>query len=712
MSLSNTLLENLPLISLDLETTGLQTKTDRIVQIGAIDPYDERQVLDILVNPGIPIPQKSTDIHGITDNMVVSSQGFSQIFPHLRDRINDRVVIGYNIGFDLAILNAEAERHGIEWDVPPALCVRQMATVALGRDTIMMMGTLETLIQYFQIPLAARHTAIGDAKMTGKLFEALLKELKSSGINTYADLQKATAMLDDQRVAGTNAGWIDVAAIQQPYASFRALSRIDPFPYSHKIDDLMIPNPLIMPPDSVVLDAANRMKKEKRECVFVGSSPDQVIGIVSERDIVHCMALPVEEVTRARDIRLDSIMSTPVLTVSEDDYMHVAMGRMQKHDVRHLGVINAKNVLTGYISGRELNRIRLTQAMIIGDDIDQADSFDDIGKALKGLPLLSKSLMDEGIRAYSIASVISSQYRAALARSAHLAEQSMCKDGKKPPADFAVLILGSAGREESLLTADQDHAIIYANNSKEDHIETQPLETQSLEIQSWFKQLGQHIADNMNAAGIPYCTGGVMSNSATWCKSFDDWSKTIKGWISRASAEDVLHVDIFFDYQCVYGNTSLASKLQHHIIKTVKGQIDFLKLLASNIQSHNAGITFWGGFITENGRFNMKRNLILPIVESLRVLSISRSISVRNSVERAEQLMKKGNIPPEIILLAEDLQFCIKLVLRQQITDISQGLVATTHIDISMLSSREKKTLKSVQGRVKHLEQLLFDCLF
>ncbi len=220
----------------------------------------------MLVNPGIPIPPKSIDIHGISDEMVSDKQGFSHVFPGLRDTITDRVVIGYNIGFDLAIIAAETDRHGIAWDIPPALCVRQMATIALGRDAIMMMGTLETLAQHFDIPLTHRHTAIGDAIMTGKLFQALLNELKSHSISTYGDLQKATAALDDQRNAGTNAGWIDVAAIQQPYASFRALSRIDPFPYSHKIDDLMITRPLIMPPDSIILNAADRMKKKKGMC--------------------------------------------------------------------------------------------------------------------------------------------------------------------------------------------------------------------------------------------------------------------------------------------------------------------------------------------------------------------------------------------------------------------------------------------------------------
>ncbi|NBR41000.1 MAG: CBS domain-containing protein, partial [Alphaproteobacteria bacterium] len=206
---------------------------------------------------------------------------------------------------------------------------------------------------------------------------------------------------------------------------FRALSRIDPFPYSHRINEIMISNPLIMPADATALEAAAMMKEQKRECVFVGSSPDQIAGIVSERDIVHCMALPLKEVSRARAMRLDSIMSSPVITVTQKDYMHVALGRMQKHDIRHLGVVDAGGILTGYISGRELNRLRLTEAMVIGDEIAHAQDADHIGNALKGLQHLCKSLLDENIKAYAIASVVSGQYHAALARAAELAEAIM-----------------------------------------------------------------------------------------------------------------------------------------------------------------------------------------------------------------------------------------------------------------------------------------------
>ena len=56
-------LSQLPLVSLDLETTGLRPARDRIVQIGAIAIEDSAQHSDMLVNPGVPIPANSTAIH-------------------------------------------------------------------------------------------------------------------------------------------------------------------------------------------------------------------------------------------------------------------------------------------------------------------------------------------------------------------------------------------------------------------------------------------------------------------------------------------------------------------------------------------------------------------------------------------------------------------------------------------------------------------------
>ena len=701
-SLATVPLDQLSLICVDLETTGLVTATDRIIQIGCISPFDASVSIDQLVNPTVPIPSSSTQIHGLTDADVATAPVFQVVFPGFRDLVKDKVIIGYNIGFDLAVIAAEADRHGLDWQPGPALCVRQLATLILGRDTMLMMGDLDSLSAHYGISGDGRHTALGDARMTAALFCALLPDLQARNITTLADARRAVSSLDDQRLATTKAGWVDVAAAPETTMNQTRLARIDPFPYSHRVSEIMHSPPHIISPDQTVLDAARLMSEQRLDCVFIGTGPDQIAGIASERDIVRCMALPTDAVVRARDIPLHNIMSAPVITVSADDYLHIALGRIHTHDIRHLGVTDATGRLAGWISVRDLTRQRLTEAMIIGDELSGAGSAADMRAALAGLPSLSASLQAEGIASYDIAAVISGQYRAAMRKAAELAESEL----GPAPLSWSLLILGSGGRNESLLAPDQDHALIF------DDMPDTATDAERKAALDWFLTFGQAIAERLDAAGIPYCTGGVMSSSARWCKPLSGWKQTISEWVTHGRAEDMLSVDIFFDYQPVCGEFGLADQLQDHIRTSVDGQHDFLKSLARNVQNHSAGTTIFGGLKTENGRFNLKLHLLLPITETLRVLAISRSIDTRNGARRAADIFTTGTVPPEILQLSEDLQFCIRLILRQQITDLAAGRPATTSIDPALLAPQEKRLLKSIQARAGRLHQLLFNCLF
>ena len=110
-----------------------------------------------------------------------------------------------------------------------------------------------------------------------------------------------------------------------------------------------------------------------------------------------------------------------------------------------------------------------------------------------------------------------------------------------PPVPYAVLVLGSAGRGESQLAADQDNAIVYAQGSEggpEDR---------------YFEALAGHMSGILDAAGVPLCKGGVMARNRDWRKSVADWQATIDGWVRRQRPQDLLNVDIFFDAVPVHG---------------------------------------------------------------------------------------------------------------------------------------------------------------
>ena len=701
MQLATMPLDRVPVVSLDLETTGLRARSDRIVQVGAIRADDDTPPFSVLVRPGVPVPAASTRIHGIDDDMVADADALPLVLPRLRAQIGGSVVLGYNIGFDLAVLEAEAERHGVEWSWSAALCLRQLATCLFGNETMMMLGDLEALAAHCQVPVVDCHTALGDAAITLAVYRHLLPALAEVGIVTLGDAWREVARLDALRQANVSAGWIDVAAAHVAPQDHAPLARIDPYPYQHRIRELMLSAPLIMPAGATLAEAAAAMNERSADCVFVGDGADSIVGIVSERDIVRQVRIPVTDSTRVREMPLSSIMSSPVIHVGADDFMHVALGRMSRFDIRHLAVVDPPGMLVGWVSSRELVRQRVTAALVIGDRLATADSAGDLAAGLRMLPTLAASLSDENVPGQDIAAVISGQYRAALAEATRLAEMRMVEQGRgAAPVEFVMLMLGSAARGESLLAADQDHAILFADGGD------------GPSDKAWFMELGGHVADILDAAGIPYCSGGVMSRHGEWCRSLAEWRQAIGRWVRRGNPRDLLNVDIFFDFEPVHGSAALAGQLQVALAGRATRRGDFLKLLARNVANHGGGRTILGGLKTENGRFNMKRHLSLPLVETLRVLAISRGVTARSSAARAAALAARNDIPPEVGRLGEDVAVVQRLVLRQQIADIAAGRQPGSNVDLKRLSAAETGLVKSIAGHVARLDTLLTDTLF
>jgi len=105
-----------PLVCVDLETTGVNLRVDRVIQIGLIKIYpDERETQwKTLVNPGITIPPEATQVHGIGDEDVQSAPPFREIAHKLAKGLTNCDIIGFNVKFDVGFLVEEMRRAGIQ----------------------------------------------------------------------------------------------------------------------------------------------------------------------------------------------------------------------------------------------------------------------------------------------------------------------------------------------------------------------------------------------------------------------------------------------------------------------------------------------------------------------------------------------------------------------------------------------------------------------
>jgi len=153
---------------LDLETTGLDPATARIVEVAVTDDHGNA-LFHSLVNPGIPIPPEATAVHGIDWDKVASRPKFPEIASALRAALDGRVIAGYNVlSYDVPLLNTEFRRYDLPTYEGPVV------------DALLMWRALEprTLTgaarHFLGVDHDGAHTALGDAAVTARIFRRLL----------------------------------------------------------------------------------------------------------------------------------------------------------------------------------------------------------------------------------------------------------------------------------------------------------------------------------------------------------------------------------------------------------------------------------------------------------------------------------------------------------------------------------------------------------
>ena len=179
-----------PICFIDLETTGINVSTDRIVEIAMvkIGVDGTKQVKRRLVNPEMPIPKECSDVHGITDEMVKDAPTFKAMANEIKQFMEGADIGGYNSNrFDVPMLNEEFLRAGISVDIES----RKLLDVQKVFHK-MEQRTLSAAYQFYcHKTLEDAHTAEADATATWEVLEAQIERYPQIG-NTVESIVKFT----------------------------------------------------------------------------------------------------------------------------------------------------------------------------------------------------------------------------------------------------------------------------------------------------------------------------------------------------------------------------------------------------------------------------------------------------------------------------------------------------------------------------------------
>lgn len=456
-------------------------------------------------------------------------------------------------------------------------------------------------------------------------------------------------------------------------------ARIDSFVFEHDLEALMSAPPAMISGEVSLREAARVMVERRIGALLVGHPEAPPQGVVTERDLLRIAA---GEQHDPGTVTVADAMSTPVESMAGDEMLYRALARMDRLRIRHLCVVDAAGLAIGMVSQRDLLHHRARAAYMLDDALMAAADSPALAAAFARVPEVAARLVTEGLTGLDVSRVVSAELRALTARTAELASARLAADGHGPaPAPWCLLVLGSGGRGESLLGADQDNALIHAGSAADD---------------DWFAEFGMHIADLLDASGVPRCKGGVMAATPQWRGTHEDWRGRVDAWLRRARPEDLLNVDIFFDLVPVAGDFDLVRNLQAEAVRAAAAEPAFLALLAESVRAVTPRLGLFGRLPVRDGRIDLKRDGLLPLVSLARALALRVGSTSRATPERLRDATARGRLSEDdaetLIELHAEL---LTLVLRQQLIDLDNNVPLSNRVELKTLSRTRRRRLKN-----------------
>ncbi len=172
----------------DVETTGLSARYERIIEIALVRVENLKIVekFSSLINPQRPIPSFISMLTGITNSGVKNAPMFHQVFPKISEQLEDSVLCGHNLQFDLSFLRNEVQILGDDFNPSHTLCTLKLARKLFPN---LKSRSLGPLAYHLNIKAKNSHRALGDAETTAKVLIKLIKQLKDKeNIQTIEEL--------------------------------------------------------------------------------------------------------------------------------------------------------------------------------------------------------------------------------------------------------------------------------------------------------------------------------------------------------------------------------------------------------------------------------------------------------------------------------------------------------------------------------------------
>ncbi|MDP2161893.1 MAG: DUF294 nucleotidyltransferase-like domain-containing protein [Flavobacterium sp.] len=464
-----------------------------------------------------------------------------------------------------------------------------------------------------------------------------------------------------------------------------------------------IKNPITTSRKTAVQSVAQLMTQHKIGSIII-EEKELPIGIITDKDLRSKIATGTFPIS----IPVDQIMSSPVITVSENISVAETQLMMLKHNVGHLCVTldgTNKSKIMGIISEHDVVVAQANNPGVLLKQTKRATRSKELKAIRDKLSDLIQNSLDKNIPIQHISNLVGEINIGITKRTVELAIEKM---DQAPPTRFAWMNIGSQGRKEQLLMTDQDNALVFEDVEEERYDD----------VKKYFLELADKVTKTLNKIGYEFCPAEMMASNPMWCKSVTDWNKQYNSWINKPGEKGILMCSIFFDYDFIYGDEKLVDAITENIFKNVENNQLFFAYLGTDALKNPPPLGFFRQFLVEDDgehkdTFDIKSRALMPLIDAARLLVLSQGVrGINNTFQRFK---KMAEVEPQNADLFESCAeaFSILTLFRTE-----EGLLNNSngrYLNLNDLSKSDKVKLKNsfqpirdIQDSIKNRFQLTY----
>lgn len=289
-------------------------------------------------------------------------------------------------------------------------------------------------------------------------------------------------------------------------------------------------------------------------------------------------------------------------------------------------------------------------------------------------------------------------------RTLQLVEGELADQGHgAPPVPYALVSMGSDGREEQTLVTDQDYLIVYAGEDDE-------------HADQYFRLFSELLVERLSEVGFAKCTGDIMPSNPTWRGSLQQWKRRLMAIVRyeyEEYAKNLMDLIVLSDARFVAGDQKTAASLIEMIRDFEQSYFQVLWGMARQATEMKVGLTMFGHLWTDRegehrGQFNVKLLGWAPLVMNIRILAVNSGLTATNTLKRiamleADRRLSRGN--------AAELEEAYHVLTRQriqlQISYLRGETDNTYFLDPVRLSAEEQEELRRALASIRDLQKVI-----